>query len=310
MNISPSRFAVTATAFAVLTIAATGLANAQPPQCSNSIIACGCTIGAPGDYQVENELYASQGLTLKDGCIDIEGQNVNLYVNFDIIGAGSNSNCGSDKPHLNFGVGIHVLPTATNISIYDSDYICGWNYGVESETNNVNFYAAYTYYDNVGMFLNNATNNNCLYCYFYYNVTGFQISGGSGNSFNDGYAHYNSQYGYWVDGSEGNTLSHHQGDYNGKAGFYLGCSSTGQANSTIPCNKNTPTTGNSLIDNYAYDNYRYGIAVERKSIYNNFNGNYTSYGNTAKDIIDGNGNCIYNNYLDDSYSTKSPNCIR
>ena len=27
-------------------------------------------------------------------------------------------------------------------------------------------------------------------------------------------------------------------------------------------------------------------------------------------IIDGNANCVYNNYLDDLYSTKSPNCIQ
>ena len=29
-----------------------------------------------------------------------------------------------------------------------------------------------------------------------------------------------------------------------------------------------------------------------------------------KDIIDGNANCVYNNYLDDTYSTKSPSCIQ
>ena len=94
----------------------------------------------------------------------------------------------------------------------------------------------------------------------------------------------------------------------GKAGFYLGCNSKGQVNPTILCPKNTPTTHNSLLDSSAYDNDKYGIAVEKGSIYNNFNENSTS-GNT-KDMIDGNGNCVYNTYQYDSYGTKKPNCIQ
>ena len=78
--------------------------------------------------------------------------------------------------------------------------------------------------------------------------------------------------------------------------------------SLIPCTIVT-STGNSLVENIAYDNDKYGIAVERKSFYNNFDGNYAT-SNPAKDFIDGNANCVYNNYLDDLYSTKSPNCIQ
>ncbi len=54
---------------------------------------------------------------------------------------------------------------------------------------------------------------------------------------------------------------------------------------------------------------RYGIATERGAIYNNFNGNYI-YPKFAKDIIDGNGNCVYNNYAHDAFSTASPSCIQ
>ena len=78
--------------------------------------------------------------------------------------------------------------------------------------------------------------------------------------------------------------------------------------SQIPCTITT-TTGNSVLGNEASDNGKYGIAVERKSFYNNFDGNDAS-GNTKEDIIDGNGNCIYNTYLNDTYTTKSPNCIQ
>ncbi len=144
---------------------ATALANAEgiPPQCSNQITARGCTIGAPGNYTVENDLYASDGLTGKSGCIDIEGQNINLYIYYyNVIGPGSDSKCDTDIPHLNSGVGIHVLPSASNVAIYDDEYVCGWNYGVESEGNNVNLYEVYPYYNNVGLLLNHATNNDCL----------------------------------------------------------------------------------------------------------------------------------------------------
>ena len=309
MKITLGRFAVTAIVFAVLTMLATGLANAQPPKCPNIITSCGCTIGAPGSYDVVNELFASDGLTLKSGCIDIEGQNISLILEAYIIGPGSDPGCSGDTPHLNSGVGIHVLPTASNVAISASgEYLCGWKYGVEIEGSKVNMYYVGTDNNNVGMFLNNATNNNCNDCDSEYNaVTGYQITGGSGNSFNYSFAYYNSQAGFWVDGSQGNLLNNNFAHYNG-TGFYLGCSSKGQVKPQILCNKNTPTTGNNLVNNDAQRNQKYGIALEKGSINNTIDGNYT-HGNTTKDMIDGNANCIYNSYLDDSFTTKSPSCI-
>lgn len=304
--------------FAILTMLATGVANAQPPKCDTQITACGCTIGAPGSYTIENALYASQGLTLKNGCIDIEGQNIDLYAYQYILGAGSNSDCSSDTPRKNAGVGIHVLPSASNVSIYvDDNAICGWNYGVESEGHNINWYYVGSYYNNVGMFLDNATDNNCLYCLTGANVgSGVQIVGGSGNSFNGSEAYNNGQYGFWIDGSKENMFTGDYGYSNTLAGFYLGCNSKGNVNPTILCPKNTPTTQNSLLSSEAFGDYccsippqEYGIEVERGSIYNTFNENDT-FSNTKKDMIDGNGNCIYNTYLGDTYSTKSPNCIQ
>ncbi|MFY9640037.1 MAG: hypothetical protein WAK07_03890, partial [Rhodomicrobium sp.] len=226
MKINLSRFAVTTAMFAMFTLLATGLAHARggiPPQCSSVITSCGCTIGAPGNYQLGNDLYASQGLTLKNGCIDIEGLHINLTVNYNIFGSGNTEDCsdgGSPIRKLrpaspsNFGVGIHILPTAANVAINavaneneGENFICGWNYGVESETNNVNFYDIGTFDNNVGTFLNNATDNTCLDCDFFSNVTGIKISGGSGNTVNNSGALYNSQYGFWVDGSEHTMLT-------------------------------------------------------------------------------------------------------
>ena len=320
MKITPSRFAVSAMMFVIFTLLATGFAHARggiPPQCSNVITACGCTIGAPGNYQLGNDLYASQGLTLKNGCIDIEGLHVNLTVNYNIFGSGNTEDCEGDQSNRrklpqspsNFGNGIHILPTAANVAISSLEgSICGWKYGVESEANNVNLYGIYTFDNNVGTFLNNATDNSCQLCNSEYNVTGLQISGGSGNTISVGTAFYNDQYGFWIDGSKHNMITNNISYFNGLAGFYVGCSSTGNVKSLIPCTIVT-STGNSLVENIAYENDKYGFAVERKSFYNNIEENDAS-DNTTKDIIDGNANCVYNNYQLDTFATASPSCIQ
>ncbi len=313
------RLAVAAFVLAGLTIAATATANAQtqPKKCSNHITACGCTIAATGSYSVANALDYSQGLTLKNACIDITASQVDLYAYNYITGPGTDSTCSSPKPKKNAGIGIHVLPGAANVSIFLDDYdVCGWNYGLESEGSNVNWYEPGSFYNNVGMLLNNATGNDVLYGYFGYGTTGLEMIGGSGNSINDGEAYYNTQYGYWLNGTGENTISG-DGAYGNKiAGFYLGCNSTGDVKPLIPCTTAT-TTENSLQASYAYGDYgypqKYGIAVERGSINNTFlengTGYYYPYFNKV-DIVDGNGNCIYNTYLDDTYLTKSPKCIQ
>jgi parallel beta-helix repeat protein len=304
-----TRFAVTAMVFAVLTLLATGLANAQPPKCDTTITACGCTIGVAGSYTVANELYASQGLTVKNGCIDIEGSNVHLDVGYYIIGPGSDSNCDGTQPepHLTSGVGIHVLPTASSVYINGAQ-VCGWNSGVESEGNNVTLYETGAYINNVGVFLNNATANNVGTTISAANVTGFEISGGSGNSITESVAEHNSQYGFWVDGSKGNTVSDNVAGENNIAGFYLGCSSKGVVNPLIPCTTTT-TTGNTVDSNVAVFNNKYGIAVERDSIYNEIEDNL-AIDDTKYDMADGNGNCVYNTYLKNTYGTKNLPCIQ
>ncbi len=329
MKTTLSRFAVTAMMFVAFMMLGAGLANAKrggiPPQCTSVITSCGCTIGAPGNYELGNDLYASQGLTLLSGCIDIEGLHVNLTVNYNIYGSNA-GNCFDDNGGIPFGqvrspkkeqpehpsfvgVGIHVLNTAANVAITNTEStICGWNYGVESDTTNVNIYGVTSTDNNVGLFLNSATDNSCLHCGLGYNVTGAQIYGGSGNSIAGGDAAFSSKYGYWIDGSKHNMISGNEGFGNGLAGIYLGCSSTANVKSQIPCTMGTDT-GNSVIDNGFDENGKYGIAVERESFYNNFDGNEAG-SNSKQDIIDGNANCVYNNYLDDNYGTKSPSCIQ
>jgi hypothetical protein len=317
MKITMSRFAATAMMFAIFTLPDVGLAHAEgiPPQCANTITACGCTIGASGNYQLGNDVFASQGLTLKSGCIDIEGSHINLTVNHNIFG--TNTECGDGggqspqrrKLQPDTGIGIHVLPGAANVAVYAvGQIICGWNYGVESESNNVDLFELKTISNNVGMFLNNATDNSCQFCDSERNSIGLRISGGSANTINGGVYISNEEYGLWVDGSQHNMLTSDGAAINGSAGIYLGCSSTANVKPQIPCTTET-TTKNSIVGNVLQENGKYGIAVERESFYNNIEDN-DSRGNTTKDMIDGNANCVYNNYQLDTLTTKSPKCIQ
>ena len=74
MKITLSRFVLTAMVSTIFTIIAAGTLHAQPPKCDTSITACGCTIGAPGDYMLANELDASQGLTITNGVLTSKGR--------------------------------------------------------------------------------------------------------------------------------------------------------------------------------------------------------------------------------------------
>jgi hypothetical protein len=327
MKITPSRFAVIAVMFAVFTLLATGLAMADgvPPQCSSTITAGGCTIGAHGNYELGNNLYAYLGLTLTNSCIDIDQLHVNLNLNgCNIFGSGNTGDCQeSEKPFHRQGTGFVTIKLR---GWYPCDagrgecghqqrrggeggnFICGWNYGLESEGTDVNISGICAGDDNVGFLFNNATDNACAFCDGVYDITGLHISGGSGNTITNNDNGYDSQYGYWIDGSKHNQITNNGSFYNGIAGFYVGCSSTGNVKPLIPCTEET-NTGNSVIFNYAYDNGRYGIAVERESFWNSFSGNGAELDGT-KDIIDGNANCVYNSYQDDEYGTKSPSCIQ
>ncbi len=329
MKITLSSFPVSAVACAILIIIVAGSAHAQPPKCANTIYQCGCTIGTPGTYELANELDASQGLTVKNGCIDIEGQNIKLNAAYPIVGPGDDGSCGCVhaptglegpsvscpgspmKPVPPSGVGIHVLPSAQNVTVYNSAPICGWNYAFESEGSKVYFSTGkrdgLISLNNVGVLLNNATDNDVWDVSSQNNTTGFQIAGGSGNSITDSLAAFNSQYGFWVDGSQGNTVASDEAERNSVAGFYLGCSSKGDIHPLIPCTITT-TTGNTVTHNDSHAN-NYGIALERESIYNEIESNYVT-GNSKDDIVDGNGNCIYNTYLDDTYTTKNLPCIQ
>ena len=200
-----------------------------------------------------------------------------------------------------------MLSSASNVAILGGE-ACGWNYGVESEANNVTLTGTFAFYDNVGLFFQNVTANNCVACEAGYGVTGIEVAGGSQNSFSAGLTGYNSQYGYWLNGTTENSLSTDYAVENGIAGYYLGCNAKGSVKAPIPC-VTTSTTGNSLSGNESFLNGKYGFALEKESIHNQILDNEAEV-NSKFDFIDANTNCIYNQYSGNLYTTKSPKCIQ
>ena len=317
------RFVFSAVLVAGWAVLTPGMASAQAGKCSNAITSCGCTIAAEGSYVVEGPLSAAQGLTGKQGCIDISASNITLDVYYQITGPNFNGDCAyTPLPTPNgktpkvksggaayTGVGIHVLPGSKNAAItFSEEYgICGWNYGAESEGSNASWNLIPAYYNNVGMLFLNATGSSCTSCLFEGNITGLEIAGGSQNTIAGGYSLGNEQYGYWLNGTQENTISYNNLYVNGIAGLYLGCSTKGNVNPAIPCS--VATSENEVTQTILIENGKYGIATEKGGIGNRYLDNQSGYAGKY-DFIDGNGNCVYNEYLDNTYNTKLPKCIQ
>ena len=189
----------------------------------------------------------------------------------------------------------------------EANRICGWNYGIESEGSDITSTRTITSFNNVGVLLNNATANTLAEATSNDNLTGFQVSGGSGNSIVDSVAGRNSQYGFWVDGSQGNTVQSDAAEENALAGIYLGCSAKGIVNPSIPCTITT-TTGNNILGNELSQN-KDGSHSNKKASTTKSKANRSS-GSLKYDMDDGNGNCIYNTYMGDAFGSKNLPCIQ
>jgi len=272
----------------VLIVVAPGVANAA--ECSSSITSCGCTITDPGVYTVTAPLSYSQGLTERNGCIDVAAQKVTLIVNDNAItGAGTGT-----------GVGIHLLRSARGVFLEGAgtrDACCasvsGWQYGLESEASDV-------ISDGFG---------------FSNNTTGVLLNRAENNNINDFNARKNSVYGVWIKGSSGNQINSSGSSSNGVAGVYLGCSATGPAGEV--CKEETgkedheTSNGNFVYDLGAYANGGYGIAVEEGSKHNKIM-DTTGGSNTTDDVFDGNldANCDSNLWQSNSFSSSNQACIQ
>jgi hypothetical protein len=284
MKISVGWFAMSAI---VLTMVAMGVADAQ--NCSSSITSCGCTITLPGVYTVDADLTAGQGLTSRQGCIDVAAQGVKLITNaHPITGAGTGT-----------GIGIHLLSSAENVFLEAAGpkpagqlfgpgtTLTGWKYALESEASNV-ISDDFSYRNN---------------------TTGVLLKGARNNNINDFGATNNSVYGVWIKGGSGNQINCSGVSNNNVAGVYLGCSSTGPAGQM--CEEGEGGThGNFIYDHGSSGtNQKYGIAVERGSTGNTIMDTGTG-GNSTYDLFDGNTNCDSNLWRVNGFTTANPaSCI-
>jgi hypothetical protein len=260
MKIRVCRFA----GLAMLLLLVAAVAKAQ--NCSNSITACGCTISAAGTYNVNADLTASQGLTSRKGCIDVNVSNVKLLTNgHNITGAGTGT-----------GIGINLLVKQTiflSAAGPQQTYttISGWQYGLESQATNVIAEGFLFFRNTTGVLLKAAKNNN-IGCFE---------------------ADNNSVYGVWISGGSGNQIEYGEVWENPVAGLYIGCSATGPSGPA--CSGGGTSSGNYIFEVNSNPSgvppQNYGIAVELGGTANGIMDNWF-YGNSVDDLFDGNASGV------------------
>jgi hypothetical protein len=275
-----------------------GSAVAQK-SCSHSITSCGCTITQPGNYIVDADLSALQGLTALKGCIDINVAHTKLFLNGHQM---------AGDPNNLTDIAIHVLPAGNYTFIegnspnatlpggMGSIAVNDWLFGIESEADNVLMDLPTTTNNIVGVLLKGTYNNRLVGT----GVGGYVYG-----------ASYNGAYGIWIVGGNSNQVDGAYSEYNGIAGIYVGCSATGPTGT--PCPSGQASTGNVI---YSYssnspgfsDTQPYGIALEVGSIRNSVANNGVS-GDTRFDLYDGNANCADNLWRLNGFVKANQGCI-
>jgi uncharacterized repeat protein (TIGR01451 family) len=264
-----------------------GSAAAQT-SCSRSITSCGCTITERGVYSVDADLSASQGLTALNGCIDINAEHTDLFLNYHSI--------SGDKAGT--GIGIHVLPAAKYAFLFfQSTYlfdpgikaVSGWRFGIESEADNVIIAAPNTTDNSTGILLKGTYDNK---------LSGESTTGTINNS----------AYGIWIVGGNSNQVDLYTSQGNGIAGIYVGCSATGPTGT--PCPSGQASSGNVIYDNSDNGtNQLYGVVLEAGSLRNTVM-NTSIASNTRFDAFDGNAHCANNLWRINKIHNANAACIQ
>jgi Right handed beta helix region len=286
---------VIAIAGASLLIASAPSARAQDSEsdagvsaCGNSIATCGCTITKPGFYQVTANLLSSQGLTAKNGCIDIKAPKVTLNFGtpppphqrsegFFLTGPGGMTPTG---------IGIHILKGSNGDFVELPSEIDGWDVAIliEGSSNIVEDFDA---------------NSN--------GTAGVEINGGKNNNINDFSAGSNKNFGVWLRGASNNQVNCSNTEDNGNVGVYVGCSSTGLSNAK--CGRSVPPSkSNRIYDHSARNNLKYGVVIDLGNT-NNSVSDVDSSGNTTMDMVDANASCDHDVWFFNHFVTASESCI-
>jgi Right handed beta helix region len=315
---------------AILALAILTLASSANAGCVSPITACGCTITKSGLYIINEDIDSTQGLTSRNGCIDIKASNVALVTEAEDVfiegpGGGSPS-----------GIGIHVLKGSNNdfispISTSDFPIVDGWNVGVLIEGHNV-FLNDFISEDNgtVGVELNNTSSNNITDFDADDNGTnGVVVNNGSnnnvsnfssddngangialnkagGNNISDFDSEDNVNYGAWLKQSSKNKVNDFDTDDNGNIGVYVGCSGAGPKSAS--CQGVGNSNQNRIFDATVEDNTNYGIAVDLGDS-KNIVTDTTDVDNGIDDLFDANSGCDSNQWFLNDFDTANKTCI-
>jgi hypothetical protein len=262
--------------------------DAAVTACGNSIATCGCTITKSGFYQVTANLLSSQGLTAKNGCIDIKASKVNLNFGkpppphqrsqgFNLTGPGGGTPTG---------IGLHILKGSNGDFVELPVEVDGWDVAilVEGSNNIVEDFDA---------------NSN--------GTAAIEINGGKNNNINDFTAGSNKNFGVWLRGASNNQINCSNTDDNGNIGVYVGCSVTGLINAkcspAVP-----PSNSNRIYDHSATDNSKYGVVIDLGNTRNSVS-DVNSTGNTTMDMVDANASCDHDIWFFNGFDTASESCI-
>jgi hypothetical protein len=269
--------------------------DAAVTACVSPIAACGCTITKSGFYLLANNLLSSQGMTAKNGCIDIKASKVVLNTAKPNTGGVTNGGFNLTGPGgtTPTGIGIHILKGSNNDFVELPSRVEGWDVAILVEGNK-NIVEDFDAAENFSSPIPNGT-------------AGVEINGGSNNNINDFTVGSNKNYGIWLRGASNNQINCSNTRENGNIGVYVGCSINGPINGK--CSPKVPASNNNQIyDHSSSNNGKYGIVIDLGNT-GNIVTDAGGHSNGTIDLLDENPNCDSNRWFFNNFDTASPGCI-
>ena len=255
-------------------------APVKPTSCTATISACGCTITKSGVYTVSADLNSSQGLNPDGDCLDIKVSKVTLNL-------GSHSITGPGG--MTTDIGIQDLHSSNNDNIVGSQAlakISGWATGVQLRGNAIVLSSV------------DASSNK---------LDGIELNGSSNDHVANWTANNEGSIGLWIKLGSNNFVTHGNANSNDDTGILVGCVNGGVAGEDCTGAKGA-SKGNDIVDDSTLSNSKYGVALESNASGTLVN-SVSASGNTTDDLLDATGGCGSNEWVDDSFTTHSENCI-
>jgi hypothetical protein len=315
-----------ATAFAMMLVTALAPTDAAAAACALSILNCGCTINAPGNYT----LSGASPMNSTGTCINITASNVTLSSSSIVI-KGPGPVPGT--------IGVYIAPTANRV-LLEGIEAEDFRNGVRVDGPNASLLGVVTTLNGKGVVVNGANAYLIEVVSELDNEVGIQINasatdfvgvvveavqatgagillnGVNGAFFNAAVAVGNGTFGIWLKSASNNSIAGFEAEDNGVAGAYLGCNAAGPNGTACPAGV-VSSNGNSLMGTVLGStnsvvsntggplNQHFGVAVGLGNRANHFL-TITGTGNLNDDALDENPNCGNNRWFADTFTTSSP----